>query len=394
MVSTNKPKVVPQANRIAYLDIAKGIGILLVVFAHINIKGPIYQTIYSFHMPLFFILAGMTFSTYGSFSEFIGKKAKRLLLPYIVYSLITFAWYALVEVKMPEFTGLTRNQTVFGSFMEIFLARGSVDFLQHNPALWFIPCLFITELIYYALCQCRKSVKLICGIILGVCGYLFTLDYMPQLFRELPWQVGVGFVAIPFLMIGEYIKNKFTLEGLRKPVLNKKWLSVVLIIIAFAVVVGLTFLNTWFLPNEGVGKTHVSMGTKHLGNIGLFYVTACIGAFAVIALSVLIEYWSRDRVALHKSWLCWLGEKSYAIMAIHYPVKRRMVVIVAQAINAWHLYPITGLYTTFTSNHLLPSFIAFIFTMVITVIIAISAQSFSENAQFGHRKKERRDVEE
>ena len=134
--------------------------------------------------------------------------------------------------------------------------------------------------------------------------------------------------------------------------------------------------------------------TKHLGNIGLFYVTACIGAFAVIALSVLIEYWSRDRVALHKSWLCWLGEKSYAIMAIHYPVKRRMVVIVAQAINAWHLYPITGLYTTFTSNHLLPSFIAFIFTMVITIIIAISAQSFTENAQFGHRKKERRDVEE
>ena len=403
-----KKAVVPQKDRIAYLDIAKAIGILLVVFAHINIKGLAYQTFYSFHIPLFFILAGMTFRSEGTFREFISKKTRRLILPYIAYSLITFAWYALVEVKMPEFTALTRNQTVFGAFMEIFLARGSVDFLQHNPALWFIPCLFITEMIYFGLCRLKKQYKIIAAVVLGVVGYIFTLDFMPQIFRELPWQAGVAFVAIPFMLFGEFITKKFTLDGLRKPVLTKKALSWVLVVCAFAAVVGLTLLNAYIIHTGEVAKAyaavtdpmasvslpefakaHTSMGTKQLGNIGIFYVNAILGSCACIALSILLEDLLKERIALHKSWLVWLGERSYAIMAIHYPVKRRMVVIVAQAINAWHLYPISGLYTTFTSNNILPSFIAFIFTMVITIIITIAAEAFMDNAQWMGKSRQK-----
>lgn len=387
MNNLSKARNVPVAkNRIAYLDIAKAIGILMVVFAHINIKGIVYQTFYSFHIPLFFVLAGMTFHTEKTFGEFISKKAKRLILPYIAYSLVTFAWYALVEVKMPEFTALTRNQTVFGAFMEIFLARGSVDFLQHNPALWFIPCLFVAEMIYYALCKCKKSTKIILGIVLGLCGCIFTLDFMPAVFRELPWQSGVALVAVPFMLFGEFLTENYTLEGLRKPVLKKKAFSWCMVVLAFAVVVGLTLFNTIFI-NETFDKAHTSMGTKVLGNFGLFYLNALIGTMAVLALSILLEDLMKERVALHKSWLVWLGERSYAIMAIHYPVKRRMVVIVAQAINAWHLYPISGLYTTFTSNNILPSFIAFVFTMAITIIIAIAAESFVENAQIGGKSR-------
>ena len=49
-------------NRISYIDIAKGIGIFLVIWGHIILSGPAYNIIYAFHMPLFFFLSGFVFS--------------------------------------------------------------------------------------------------------------------------------------------------------------------------------------------------------------------------------------------------------------------------------------------------------------------------------------------
>jgi len=52
------------AKRIAYLDVAKGIGILLVVLGHKYIKGSLPglgKFIFSFHLPFFFLLSGMFF---------------------------------------------------------------------------------------------------------------------------------------------------------------------------------------------------------------------------------------------------------------------------------------------------------------------------------------------
>ena len=51
------------SHRIEYLDIAKGIGMILVYIGHCRIPGdnPLFQWIYSFHMPLFFFISGLLF---------------------------------------------------------------------------------------------------------------------------------------------------------------------------------------------------------------------------------------------------------------------------------------------------------------------------------------------
>jgi fucose 4-O-acetylase-like acetyltransferase len=52
--------------RLQHTDIAKGIGILLVVFGHNSIvvdeKRELFNVMYSFHMPLFFFLSGLFFN--------------------------------------------------------------------------------------------------------------------------------------------------------------------------------------------------------------------------------------------------------------------------------------------------------------------------------------------
>ncbi|MBO5487690.1 MAG: acyltransferase family protein [Eubacterium sp.] len=69
-------------NRIIWIDILKGMGVLMVIAGHnLNIS-PISATlIWSVHMPLFFIVTGYTFKKKETF-ERIKKDAKVLLVPY------------------------------------------------------------------------------------------------------------------------------------------------------------------------------------------------------------------------------------------------------------------------------------------------------------------------
>ena len=50
-----------EQSRISWLDILKGIGIFLVVLGHVYSEKTIFNWLYSFHMPLFFWAAGLTY---------------------------------------------------------------------------------------------------------------------------------------------------------------------------------------------------------------------------------------------------------------------------------------------------------------------------------------------
>ncbi len=68
--------------RIHYLDIAKGISMIAIVAGHLG-NGPINQFVFTFHVPIFFLLSGYFMKPMDDI-PFIKKKAKQLLLPYII----------------------------------------------------------------------------------------------------------------------------------------------------------------------------------------------------------------------------------------------------------------------------------------------------------------------
>jgi fucose 4-O-acetylase-like acetyltransferase len=91
----------PSKGRVAWVDYAKGIGIILVVVGHtlrgfegtpIHVPGwqAVDAWIYAFHMPLFFFLAGLFLepSTKAPFGAFVAGKMRRILWPYLVWSLL------------------------------------------------------------------------------------------------------------------------------------------------------------------------------------------------------------------------------------------------------------------------------------------------------------------
>ena len=75
--------------RYDYADIAKGIGIILMVVGHTGAPRFITNWIYAFHMPLFFILSGwLTNWNITGFVGFCKNKVRSLLVPFMLYSII------------------------------------------------------------------------------------------------------------------------------------------------------------------------------------------------------------------------------------------------------------------------------------------------------------------
>ena len=146
--------------RITYLDMAKGVGIVLMVAGHligsvqtIDYKpyfSPAYQFIASFHMPLFFIISGIllwiTREEEKEMAFIFRRKAKTLLLPYTTFSLtyiVINIWTCIFSPDLLQFSDLWK-----------FLIY-SVTF-RGVSVLWFLPTLFFGELLFL---WCRKRMS-------------------------------------------------------------------------------------------------------------------------------------------------------------------------------------------------------------------------------------------
>lgn len=98
-------------NRINAIDVAKGIGILCIVLGHIVPNSYVARWLYAFHVPLFFLLSGFTYSLKEDKKAFYLNKAKRLLLPYLIFAVISIAIYIYIYI--------------YGDYSEWFVIRGN-----------------------------------------------------------------------------------------------------------------------------------------------------------------------------------------------------------------------------------------------------------------------------
>ena len=91
------------------LDIAKGLGILLVVLGHyINVNSFPNAFIRSFHMPLFFIISGACFwcERKKEIVEFIKKRAVQLIIPLILFCIVTLFIQCMLDKNLNAVTNM------------------------------------------------------------------------------------------------------------------------------------------------------------------------------------------------------------------------------------------------------------------------------------------------
>src|SRR5688572_19153575 len=164
------------SKRIEYLDIAKGIGILLVVLGHNDfevISLFVQRLIYSFHMPLFFFLSGYFINTAVPFFDFFKKRFNSLLKPFF-FTIFLIYFTSISFEKMGFNTAITRIvKSLYGSGYYL-------DWVQ----LWFLPHLFVVSLYAFLFITLVSNVRnrwITWGILLGTLaiGVLFLHAFYP-----------------------------------------------------------------------------------------------------------------------------------------------------------------------------------------------------------------------
>lgn len=177
--------------------IAKGIGISLVVMGHyFPENSPDYwiqirNIIYSFHMPLFFMLSGYLYGlshpTLSNYSQFLKKKAKRLLVPFISLSVLLL----FVKLLSGLFVKLENPVTPIGL---LFIFVHPLE--SYIPLLWFIYTLFFIFAIFpiiYMLVKC--NLLLLVGVVTSLYFIPWTNYFcLLEVFRNMPIFT-IGFIV-------------------------------------------------------------------------------------------------------------------------------------------------------------------------------------------------------
>ena len=122
-----------------WVNSAKGIGVVLVIVGHLLYSSNLQMLnkfIYAFHMPLFFILSGYVQGKITN-NEYIVKKFRRILLPFINFAIIGFLSFGLLL--------LYKGNPLLVVLIDSFYVLGKIS----NHPLWFLIVLFETYFFCY-----------------------------------------------------------------------------------------------------------------------------------------------------------------------------------------------------------------------------------------------------
>lgn len=256
------------------LDFAKGIGIILMVLGHCYSAGNgerILCWLYSFHMPLFFIIPGIVYGVYRrhtkvSFWDVIKKKARRLLIPYFCFATITAIFLCV----------LGRNMlAMFGTYMLRIVS------LQGINAMWFIPCFFGAELIIIAVNRTKHAQTY--NTLIALAGIMAV--FFPVL-RGVSPSIQNIIIGSSFIAMG-VLGGKIYTASIKFPL----WL-------------GCAALHLVLAMQNGC----VDLAYGVYGNPVMYFVNGLLGTFVVIrAFAWLAESWLGKFVV-------WFGENSIVVL--------------------------------------------------------------------------------
>src|SRR5579859_1896157 len=117
-----------QTKRIHWIDICRGIGIILVLYGHLFVSDKNNYLIFAFHMPLFFFISGLVFKPSAlPLKQITVKYFRQLLVPYYIFAILTYGFTLISQTAGDVSFGGIAYQ-IFG----IFYGNGNNGMLGYN----------------------------------------------------------------------------------------------------------------------------------------------------------------------------------------------------------------------------------------------------------------------
>lgn len=268
--------------RLHYIDIVKGIGIFLVILGHVYRSNVIQNWLYSFHMPLFFIVSGWLFDykkiSNISIYEIALKKIRTLIIPYFVFLTLNYLYWCVIERHFRSF--------------------------DQGP-LWFLPVMLIVELI---------SIRIIPFVARHNLKYLFSIiatAFFVGCSLKLPSDNDCCLWLIRVVTGVYWYYWGWLLSSVMKDKIEVKvdYKSVIVITLILAL------LSVIFGCNNG----RVDLFLARFNNLGLYIVSGIIGTALCFGISILLN---------KNIFLEFLGRNSLLIMCTHEPIKRVVIKVI------------------------------------------------------------------
>ncbi len=282
--------------RIAYIDLVKGIGILCVLFGHlIPNDGIVKPAIYSFHMPLFFILTGILLKK-ESIQIKVSKKFHQVIIPYIVWGLI-FSSFSFPKLAL----------ILYGTNESLIIA-GS------NGMLWFLVASFFASIIasfFINIKYIRESAIGQVSVTVGLFGISVCLSKIHEIIniREhimgLPMSLDVSMLGATFVLYGTFLQ-KYILPKINRLENSKK------LLLSMAFLIGEVMIAK---ENRG-SLGYQQMATYNVGNPVIFTVMAILICTSLIIICETVMRLSIANTSIVRA-IMWMGKNSMIFFIIH-----------------------------------------------------------------------------
>ena len=308
-------------SRLLWVDLAKSFGLFLVFWGHTLYGGSqvadvINRAIYSFHMPMFFILSGyVTKPDSNTFWQYVRKKFNRIVLPALILYVLALPVFLLLFID-------TSNLSFYSFAIRFFYIKG--ECLGNKPV-WFFFCLFqIYILIRLLDLPNAKMGRLILvfaiSLLLSFLFYISGVEY----FKFLGFDKCV--LGLFFFVFGMILK---------KTKYNNNIFRIGLILLPIWVITGI-FLNT-----------KVRMYDMHLGVFWLFIVSGITGSLCFFSFSKVFEQFKSKMIVRnimkYAKWTVFIVSSHYVLSSLFHLIFEQLLFL-----NTY-IYDVTSLCFVFVA---------------------------------------------
>lgn len=269
-------------------DIMKGFLILMVVVGHLP-AGKLSPLVYSFHMPIFFIIAGYFFRQ-RNFALELRTDFRRLLLPYFFTSLV------IMSIACARYF-LFGADELFEKILCVLWGSGKItrnQFFGHylwTSPVWFLYAMFWARIIFSYIVKMRK---LPFAFFVSLALSIIAININDLV--DVPFSLLPGICAVSFVFAGYFIREK--------QLLYKKTKIVPCCVVC------------WFVMISVDGNTDVNF-CRYLG----FFIIDLLGSLgAFFIIYTVIDSFSKKEWYQDSIWrkiLLSLGRYCLVILAIH-----------------------------------------------------------------------------
>ena len=196
------------------LDMMKGLGIVAVIIGHLTSYGR--QFIFSFHMPMFFIIAGFLYRR-KIIPTSVKNDFKRLIIPYLVTAVFIVVFYFILEqVTGKEYFYRWLKAALWGSSSPGHQSPLFGDYPSIG-AIWFLLAMFWCKLFFLLidiLCKNKNHIVLV-SLILSI-----TACEVDEHIINLPFVILPGISALVFFVTGFLLQQYNILDKIRNSEYN------------------------------------------------------------------------------------------------------------------------------------------------------------------------------